>query len=782
MRIGKIKLINFKHIDSLFLDFTDKDLIVLDGPNGFGKTTIFDAIELVLTGKISRIKNTIDGRLGYRDILLSKNNSIDTEVTIEFLDEEGKSIVISKSLDSKKRMTDSEKRPDNWDIFDTYQLSSISEKSPSSRELISQENVSNILNVRNIGRYFNLFYYIQQEENTMFLKRTAKERMDEISQLFDTLNEEREQEKISSIQKNIDSEIRNISKKGGLLEEKNKILSSLKENLKSNLEIEEVEYFQLIEGNNIKEWDRPIDSITASIREKYLNDLTKIYTLVEQREDFTATEFNNQIYRYSSNDKTIENTIQFYNSLDKFAYLRELKQKEVFLKNTLKYISIEQLKKDLDSSIFIQLLNKTQINFNFIEVDATIENLRDYRTRISGVSELINELKDSRVILLNTFENINSIRKDECPLCGAKHDSYEELIRKIDEKTIAFSNMLDKDTKIFNEVLDDLYINHINKIIDDIQNHLNDLEKTIDEKFYARYLEVVKSKEEISSFVKWLNSLEIDIKPYLNNKFILDSDVQDKVKIIIEIILSKTKSINSSYSRHDLNQKTFATLFNSHPESIFNIRIEDVQSKINYINQQYYRSETNQIQRVLKEIELLNKKLHMLESVSNKLADIKKIYEKQIMKHWSTIINDIEILFYIYSGKIIQDFQRGCGLFIHINENYGQKSIRFVSSETEHDAINYLSSGQLSGLVLSFTFALNKVYGDASLPIILIDDPVQTMDEINIASFTELLRNEFNDKQIILSTHEENISRYIRYKFDKYNLDTHKLNIKNVTS
>lgn len=97
----------------------------------------------------------------------------------------------------------------------------------------------------------------------------------------------------------------------------------------------------------------------------------------------------------------------------------------------------------------------------------------------------------------------------------------------------------------------------------------------------------------------------------------------------------------------------------------------------------------------------------------------------------------------------------------------------------DHDAINYLSSGQLSGLAIALTLALNKVYGEKSIDLIMIDDPVQTMDEINIASLTEILRNEFKEKQIIMSTHEEEVSRYIRYKFAKYNLNTKRINIKN---
>ncbi len=67
------------------------------------------------------------------------------------------------------------------------------------------------------------------------------------------------------------------------------------------------------------------------------------------------------------------------------------------------------------------------------------------------------------------------------------------------------------------------------------------------------------------------------------------------------------------------------------------------------------------------------------------------------------IIRDIEIPFYIYSGKIIQNYQLGCGLFIREKKIIMKKSIMFVSGiENDHDAINYLSSGQLSGLVIAF--------------------------------------------------------------------------------
>lgn len=76
--------------------------------------------------------------------------------------------------------------------------------------------------------------------------------------------------------------------------------------------------------------------------------------------------------------------------------------------------------------------------------------------------------------------------------------------------------------------------------------------------------------------------------------------------------------------------------------------------------------------------------------------------------------------------------------------------------------------------------AMNKLYvgDDDQLGFLLIDDPIQTMDDINIASLVELLRNEFGNKQITLSTHEIEKENYILYKFLKYGKTGQSFNVK----
>ena len=157
-----------------------------------------------------------------------------------------------------------------------------------------------------------------------------------------------------------------------------------------------------------------------------------------------------------------------------------------------------------------------------------------------------------------------------------------------------------------------------------------------------------------------------------------------------------------------------------------------------------------------------------------------KLYKKnETVKTIQTGIDGVattSVPLLIYTGKILQDYQNGMGVFVSKDE------MRFVSNgDAKHDILNTFSSGQLSGFVLAFLFAMNKQYIKASsddIGFILIDDPVQTMDDINISSLIEVLRNDFADKQIILSTHEMDKENYILYKFYKYNQVGQSFNVK----
>ena len=80
MRIKSLEVENIKLFDKKFdkiKGISHADLILLNGPNGYGKTTIFDALELALTGEIKRIK-IYNENLG-----VAKNEKYDKKILLQ---------------------------------------------------------------------------------------------------------------------------------------------------------------------------------------------------------------------------------------------------------------------------------------------------------------------------------------------------------------------------------------------------------------------------------------------------------------------------------------------------------------------------------------------------------------------------------------------------------------------------------------------------------------------------------------------------------------------------
>lgn len=98
--------------------------------------------------------------------------------------------------------------------------------------------------------------------------------------------------------------------------------------------------------------------------------------------------------------------------------------------------------------------------------------------------------------------------------------------------------------------------------------------------------------------------------------------------------------------------------------------------------------------------------------------------------------------------------------------------LNFVITDERGDRISpnlYFSAAQINILSLS-VFLANALHArgsnDEKLDVILMDDPIQAMDSINILSTIDLLRNlmiKFN-KQIIVSTHDENFFELLKRK------------------
>lgn len=136
---------------------------------------------------------------------------------------------------------------------------------------------------------------------------------------------------------------------------------------------------------------------------------------------------------------------------------------------------------------------------------------------------------------------------------------------------------------------------------------------------------------------------------------------------------------------------------------------------------------------------------------------------------------------YIYSGKLIQTHQNGLGVFCFTGSKEDaltefKLSTNKVAISQKLDVSNKFSTGQKNVTNIALMLALKKI-ATTSLDIFMIDDPCQSLDELNVASFVEIIKNEFTETQVILSTHEDKIASYIKYKNDKAGKDVIMYNV-----
>jgi exonuclease SbcC len=183
-----------------------------------------------------------------------------------------------------------------------------------------------------------------------------------------------------------------------------------------------------------------------------------------------------------------------------------------------------------------------------------------------------------------------------------------------------------------------------------------------------------------------------------------------------------------------------------------------------------------------KEIKLvgLRNKVEKLSLKRKEITAISKVYKGEIKAYEQDIAKHIAIPLFVYSSKILQSRPEGSGIFLITPERNNAKGFMQFSAtpNDSHDAWNTMSSGQLAGVVISFMLAMNKVY-PSKLSTIMIDDPVQTMDEVNMASFVQMIRYEFAEMQILLSTHESKVANYFHYKYSEAGLKSLPINMKN---
>ncbi|GAD29034.1 exonuclease SbcC domain protein [Photobacterium leiognathi lrivu.4.1] len=513
---------------------------------------------------------------------------------------------------------------------------------------------------------------------------------------------------------------------------------------------------------------------------KILDDNLK--ELVEKAKKIISEQNLHQCPVCNTDFKKIENLLDSINSNDYFSGIEKtlVQENDEIYRNYI--LAQDKIKKKLD-------IVKNHIN-----------NLIDKK------EEQVKSLKVLRIELVNNINKIdNKIKVIQSLLDNFKSETQ---MRHLDDYKSDINNKIDKL---------ELEISNLDLVIEKNKNNINIILYNIDKNESTKKLveeQITElSKNEIvsilSSFVNDKNPLlmkDIDLSKIKNG---LLSDLKELNSEVIKIT-SDMAFIKIKYKSFDINEvrDNLTKLIEKRYE------IESKTKKVKAFIDQFVDFEFDENKDILSEIIRVKKCYQLaIKKKRNLVIDINTIEEYRngvipFLKHASYLeeynisLNESNFLSKVI-GVELEKERRRIASFIDervqsffyqdlINSFYKKidphpkyKDISFrcdfsndkprlhVLVKSEDKTIVptlYFSSAQLNVLSLSIFLAkainVRNPKTKKDVDTIFVDDPIQAMDSINILSVIDLLRSitiNFN-KQIILSTHDENFYQLIKKK------------------
>ncbi|MEG0237045.1 MAG: hypothetical protein RR523_12610 [Cetobacterium sp.] len=759
-KISSVYLRNFKFIkknEVKKINMDDENLIILGGPNGYGKTTIFEALEIIFKGRVEGVVKVTKGNRYLKDALYLNDISENGILAVELVKGEKKLSIIVELVP-----TDSNNELDILvnKFYSNRLLLEEELKNFKPEGLIKIEKISEIEELKNFKEeYYSVFNYISQKNYCYYLEKDEVERHSIITELLgleDVL-------KFLQFLENIIGGRRESSLKRKIKEKREELKKLIKEN-KIDVRV----------GQKIEDVKIDMDKTFFNIDEKRFNEVTNFTGLKDLKNKYNE-KIDDYEFIFNKKDEYVN-----YNKKSKYEinyrFYEEIK--EILKNNT--FIKNYSIDNDLIDNKKIKIKKKDILN-KIIEKNITIENifyiegLEEYlledikdikenielihkeKNTLDKTQKIIDSLNEHRkrihFILENESDAINNIvSKNQCPYCGEKFEDLKSMYDNVTNKVIE---------SITNDNLDKLYKSwqiKIEKIKKKIREEILILEE--EKKMEKDLFEIENNRTKINDFFSFCTCEKIEV-PF--------EKIEEEFKKVIDKkdgeIEKKFKEIERKYGFEEKELEKLAL-------DIFKFSKE-------YLNFLYEKSLTVIKTKNNKIINNKVKELIMMEKTFEKIKKIEDVYKEQKNEFEIEIIPKLEIPLYIYTGKVLQDYQRGVGVFIKKVKN----GIKFVPEvNSDQDLINSFSSGQLSGFIVILMLVMNKLFGEKEKGIetLLIDDPFHTLDDINMTSLIEILRRTFSKNQIILSSHEDKKISYLLYKYSKFALKAKEINVKEI--
>ena len=750
MKINWIFLQNFKGFMHLNLIFDGGQAVVLGGPNGYGKTTVFDALEILFTGKIKRLNDYLS--------LHNKSTSMDQEVQIPLVCNAKSDLdVIVRSgiqIDDHEIILERHakvKEMRNPVDFEPFKRVFFSDNGLDGLREIIPEYLHEIGLVDIAGNY-DFLYYLSQEETISFLKMKESERSQLIQQLFDTSRYEIPIQRLVEASKQVSRLSFEYTQQQKVIQEE---IMQLNSSVASCQKAKSL-YVSLSPDKTLK-WDLENPGFSHEDFNTWLTDggvIDGMFYFCKNKDSFRQNNLNKALNKLLQGD-LIKQIVVYFQYKDS-SMLRDYK--DYFeLKGQFECLRMENIgtfKLNLPLSLIV----------NNVVPASVIESLENIRVRLVSLYNTTTEMGNLKSDMLQRREelaqfvvrNQEKLQTEKCPLCGARYNDSTELMQHVD----AYGRLL-------SQSLDD--ISHI--IISEFEKFRNLFVLKVIEPCEAFY-SANEINYELMSFFDNINVSQVlleskKLERILGRTIVYSRPTEEMVSELSRQLSEKMIPIDASVNVGWLEQ-----IYNSYLKELNwkCLTYEMVKSKRDYLTMLWNKKISETLKDKLATNEKLQRYIDCCEMRNKLYRKTKRSLEKQRNKYVEDIISDMKILFYIYSGRIMQDCYYGRGLLM--KPDFSKKRILFVSNsyKSDVDALYTMSSGQLVSLSIAFLLTLNKLYANCLL--LAIDDPVQTIDDLNLWGLIETLRHDFNQHFLLLSTHEQDYSQLLTNKLIKWGIET----------
>lgn len=799
MKIKSMEIQNFKLFDTNFdslQNVEEANLVLFNGPNGYGKTSIFDAIELALTGKIKRI-------LEYSEKLgVAKNESCDSKILIAdekkeafiklVLEENGCEIELQRVyVPPLIKESNAENNP--YKIFEKFRRRVFVE----GKEILDFEAQEKFLEkyyIKDIEEFFDKCCFLSQDEHLQFIKEARSKKATGMDFLFKMPY--KQQDELDKINKIILS-LKNSNRKKDLgyitiLENSRKKLENeineLKEPIEKIAEFKEegVEYIQIFPEKSIQ-WDKEIPLLNEEEFEDAIEEIEQLMYFSQHKEECLKFIFNKPLQDLLSTfngneaincaDNTLEYAYRYYALLKNEQRIEKQYNLQQQFAEIKKYIENRKIYNINWETIKTEKLLDEQSISNIEEEIRQIENLKKSQGIVSVAISSITEARVSLMNYVNEAMERSVIEKDRCPLCDAPYENREILEQKILEKEIKLQSLCDETAKEVKMRIDDLYV----KYLDNLLIILGDkLKNVVSEEIYVKLQEVKENRSKIYEIKEVLQKIDLSLPEEYQEDIIKISEGYEKLSLNIKVHLKEVQQeIEERLITNDFWYK-YGKYYDKQEENFLKVETYLLQIKKKYIKNVFYNLSMKLINKKIEELNKIDERLKKLNKIYKELYKYKEAIEKGVQAYKKEVICDIEPLLYVYTAKILQQKFNGRSIFISTDKDV--KKIELINSGADnHDILYNMSSGQLAAVALAFLLCMNQVYAQQQyLPILLIDDPIQTIDDVNMVGLVDILRFEFDNTQIFMSTHEQKFEWYLKYKYERVGKKIESFNMKNI--